>query len=803
MLRQDLRFALRSLMKSRIFVVVAVASLTIGIGAISTVFSLFDAVALKPLPYRDAARLVDVHETSVTKLCAYCSVGTSYAGFLDWRARARSFDDMQAYRELPLAVSGTEAAERVSGAVVTPGFFRMLGIAPTLGRTLVADDARDDAPPVAVLSDAIWRSRYGADSAVVGRAIRVNGVSRTVVGVVPTRFALPEFAKLWIPMQARVEGSSRDAREVGVLAHLARGATLASAEAEMKGISANIALEHPESQKEWSAGLTPLREQLSGEVGSLYSVMLGAVAFVLLIVCANIAGLLLARGTARRKEIAIRLALGASRSQIVRQLLAESLLLALLGGTAGVMVAMWGVDLAVSAIGTQIPNWLVFGVDARVLTFTVLVSLVTGVVFGLFPALQASRPDVHYILKDGGSNASAGAQRSRARALLVVVELALALVLLAGATLLTKTVVRISAVELGYDTRGVATARIELLDARYDSVSQQSLASGRFLASIQRIPSVSSAALEYDHFVAGFGRGDRKIQAEGVAEVSDGVSPRFAKVVSPDWFATLRVPLRAGRTFTAADRAGSDPVVVINEQLARDLWPNDNPLGRRIRLGQGDSVPWRTVVGLVGDLSSRGDRRARNWAYVPIAQQPGRQVTILARARSGDASQLLPPIRDAVRAVDPDEPLLDAGTMDERRDRNYSPYWMYATSMSIFAALAVLLAAIGVYGVVAYSVSQRTREIGVRIALGAERRHVLLLVTGQGARLALLGMIVGVGAALGVLQVLRSLLFGANPIDPFVLFVVSVALGATAVLASYVPARRAASIDPLQALRSE
>jgi putative ABC transport system permease protein len=803
MLRQDLRFAVRSLTKSRVFVVVAIASLTLGIGATSTVFSLFDAVALKPLPYRDSEHLVDVHETSVTKLCAYCSVGTSYGGFLDWRARARSFDDMQAYRELPLAVSGTEAAERVSGAIVTPGFFHLLGMRPALGRAFIDDDGRDDAPPVVVLSDALWRSHYGADSSVVGRSIRVNGIARTVVGIVPSRFALPEFAQLWLPLRARDESNARDARELGVIAHLAPTVTFARAEAEMRSVAAAIALEHPESEKDWSAGLTPLREELAGEVGPLYAVMLGAVVFVLLIVCANIAGLLLARGTARRKEIAIRLALGASRGQVVRQLLAESVMLAIVGGALGVMLALWAVDLTASAIGTRIPNWIVFTVDGRVLAFTVAVSIATGVVFGLFPALRTSRPDIHDILKDGGGNASAGVRRSRARALLVIGELALALVLLAGAALLTKSVIRVSAFESGYDPHGVASARLEFLDHRYDDVRQLALGSDRMLTSVQRIPSVAAAALERDQFIAGFGGVDTKIQAEGVAQVRDGVSPRFAKVVSPDYFAALRIPIRAGRPFTATDRVGSAPVVIVNAQLARDLWPNENALGRRIRLGTGDSLPWRTVVGVVGDLYSRGEVRARNWAYVPFAQAPGSPMSIIARAASGDASLLVPSIREAVRGVDPDIPLLDAGTMEQSRERNYSPYRMYALMMSAFAALAMFLAAIGVYGVVAYSVNQRTREIGVRIALGAERRHVLMLITGQGARLALVGAVVGIVMALGATRALRWLLFGADTIDPAVYLSVSALLGLTAVLASYLPARRAASIDPLQALRVE
>ena len=803
MLEQDLRFAVRSLLKSRLFVLVAVASLTLGIGATSTAFSLFDAVALRPLPYRDASRLVDIHETSTTRLCAYCSVGTSWAGFVDWRSRARSFDDMQAYRELPVAVSGTEAAERVSGAIVSGGFFRLLGLTTILGRTLGPDDERGDAPAVVVIGESLWRSRYAGDTAIVGRSIRVNGEPRTVVGVVPSRFALPEFARLWLPVDARAEGTAREAREFGVIGHLAPGVTHGAAATEMRDIAAAIAAEHPESQKEWSAAITPLRAELAGEVGSLYGVMLGAVVFVLLIVCANVAGLLLARGSARRKEIAIRLALGASRGQIVRQLLVESLLLALGGGVLGVLAALWGVDLAVSSIGTQIPNWLVFGVDGRVLAFTVAISVVTGIVFGLYPALRASRPDVHDVLKDGGSNASAGIARSRVRALLVIGELAMALVLLAGAAVLTKTVVRISAFESGYDPRGVATARLEFLDARYDDPARLRLVNDRLLAAVERIPSVSSAALERDRFIAGFGANDRVIEAEGVSRVPDGVSPRFAKAVSPAYFATLRIPVRAGRVFTPVDRAESEPVVVINAQLARDLWPNDDPLGHRIRLGSRDSVAWRTVVGVVGDLHSRRETRARNWAYVPLAQDPGSPVTIVARASAGDASALVPSIREAVKSVDPDQPLLDAGTMEALRRRSYSPYRMYAALMGALAALALLLAAIGVYGVVAYSVSQRTREIGVRIALGAEQRQVLALVTSQGARLAIVGTLLGIGAAAGLLRVLRSLLFGADPVDPVVLAAVSVLLSGVAVLASYVPARRAARIDPLVALHAE
>ena len=802
MLRQDLRFAVRSLTKSRVFVVVAITSLAIGIGATSTAFSLFDAVALKPLPYRDAERLVDVHETSITKLCSYCSVGASFAGFQDWREHARSLDDMQAYRELAFAVSGDGDAESVSGAFVTSGFFQLLGIKPMLGRTFARDDAREGAPGVVVLSDALWRRRYGGDSSIVGRTIRVNGAARTVVGVVRTRFALPEFARIWLPMQASVEGTARDAREIGVIGHLARNVTPAGADAEMKSIAGSIALEHPE-QQEWSAAITPLRVTLAGEVGSLYGVMLGAVVFVLLIVCSNVAGLLLARGTARRKEIAIRLALGASRGQIVRQLFAESLLLALVGGALGVMVAMWAVDLALASVGTQIPNWLVASLDARAVAFTVVVSGLSAMAFGLFPALQASRPDVHDVLKDGGSNASAGARRSRARALLVIGELALALVLLAGAALLAKSAARVSALESGYDPAGVASARIELLDRRYTDRQQLRGWTDRMLASVQRIPNVSSAALEYNAFVAGFGRSDQKIQVEGVPIVREGVSPRFAKVVSPDYFTTLRIPPLSGRTFTARDGAASDPVVVINAQLARDLWPNASALGHRIRLGAGDSVPWRTIVGVVGDLRSSGEGRARNWAYVPISQQPGDKVTILARVRTGDASALVPSLREATRAVDPDLPLLDAGTMEQARDRNYTPYWMYATMMSGVAALAVLLAAIGVYGVVAYAVSQRTREIGVRVALGAQRQHIVRLVTGQGARLAVVGVVLGLAAAAGVLQVLRAELFGINPIDPVVLLGVSIVLTATTVLASYLPARRAANIDPLDALRAE
>ncbi len=795
-LESDIRFAVRSLAKSKLFTAVALLSLTLGIGANVTVFSLVDAIAFKPLPYAEPDALVDVHEWSATKLCAGCAVGTSYPTFIDWRANARAFTGMGAYIERPFNVSGTEAAERIGGALVSAETFDILGVHPTLGRGFRPEDDRVGATPVVLLSDALWTRRYGADRRVIGQTIRVNGIVHTVIGVMPPRFKFPEFAELWLPFVPNAADTPRGQRDFGVVARLRPDVSLAAADREMVTIGKGLEERYPETQKEWTSRVTSLRSDFAGVEKSLYLVMLGAVGFVLLIVCANLAGLLLARGAQRQKEIAIRLALGATRGQIVRHLLTEAVLLSCGGGALGLIVAWWGVDLTVQSFGGQLPAWIDLSLDARVLAFCVGISVVTGVLFGLVPALRASTPDVHVTLKEG----TLTVRRSHLRGLLVIGELALALILLAGAGDLMKSFLRISSRPQGTEERGLLTAELEFLDTKYRDPAAIRLAVNEIVARLQRIPGATAAAIDHTEFVAGFGGHDEAIQAEGVASVPEGVSPRFYHVVTPGYLATVRLPLVAGRSFTVADRAGAERVALLGKRTADKLWPGTSAIGKHIKLGSADSLPWVTVVGIVGDVSERG--RSRDYAYVPFDQAPAGPVSLYVRARDNPL-MLASGVRAAVRDVDPDLPLVHLQTAEQQHNNNFSPYKVYAMSMAVFAAVAIVLAAIGLYGVIAYNMAQRTREIGVRIALGADAKHVVALVAGQGSRLVIAGIVLGLGGSFVVLRVIQSFLFGASPVDLPIFAGVSLLLATVALIAIWFPARRATRVDPMEALRAE
>ena len=792
----DIRFAFRSLAKSRTFTVVALLSLALGIGANVTVFSLVNALAFKALPFPEANRLVDLHELSATKLCAGCGVGTSYPGFIDWRANTRSFSQMGAYIERPFNISGTENAERIGGALVSAETFPLLGAHPVLGRSFTQDDDRVGATPVVMLGDAIFARRYGSDRRIIGQTIRVNGVPHTVIGVMPPRFRFPEFADLWVPFAPNAAGGTREERDFGVVARLMPGVSMAMANEEMHVIAKSLEERYPE-QKEWTAEATPfhISEALPG---SMYGALLGAVGFVLLIVCANLAGLLLARGAGRQREIAIRLALGATRRRIVRHLLTESVILSAAGGALGMLLTAWAVDVIRTVAADRLPYYVTFDVDRATLVFSLGVSILTGLLFGLLPALRASAPDVHTTLKESSTTI----KRSMTRGLLVIGELALAMILLAGAGVLTRSVVRLATPEQGREELDLLTGDLEFLDARYsDSTLVQSTVTS-ILERLQTAPGVASASAHAFQFVAGFGRADRSIRAEGAdTSLARSVSPRFAFVVTPDYFATERLPVRAGRAFNAQDRIGSQPVVMINQRMADVLWHGQSPLGRRIKLGSADSLPWLTVVGVAGDITSRDT--VAHYAYVPFAQSARNQrVTLLVRG-SADPLSLVATVRAAVRSVDEDLPILALQTVRQQRRSNVAPYQLYATTMGSFAAFAILLAAIGLYGVVAYNAAQRTREIGVRIALGAERKHVFALIAGQGGRLVVLGIVLGTAGSMLLLRVLRAMLFGASPIDLPVFTAVALLLVFTAALAIWLPARRAARIDPLEALRAE
>jgi putative ABC transport system permease protein len=792
----DVRFAMRSLATSRLFTAVALVSLALGIGANVTVFSLVNALAFKPLPYAAPDQLVDLHESSATKLCAGCAVGTSLPTYLDWRSSARSFTGMAAYVERPFAVSGTEAAERVGGALISGGTFALLGVHPALGRDIQPDDDRIGAPPVVLLGDGVWTRRYGADRAIVGRTIHINGVAHTVIGVMPPRFRFPEFADLWVPLTPNAAGTSRDDRQLGVVARLAPRISIAKADAEMAAIARGVETLHPETQRGWTANATSLRSDVGGVESSLYLVMLAAVGFVLLIVCANLAGLLLARGARRQKEIAIRLALGASRARLVRHLLTESILLSAAGGALGMLAAVWGVDLAVQSMRAQAPFWVDFRIDGAAVAFCAALSAATALLFGLLPALRSSHADLNLALKDG----SGSVRRSHLRGLLVIGELALSLILLAGAGVLMKSFLRISAPGGTSDPRTLLTGRFEFLDARYRDGAAIRSTIGQITDRVAQVPGVLSVATERSEFIAGFGAADQVIQAEGASHSAAGVSPRFYHVVTPDYFSVTRRRIVAGRGFDAADRAGSPLVVILSKHVADGLWPGEPAVGRRIKLGAADSLPWLTIVGVLDDAVSRG--RVSSDAYVPFSQSPGDRATLLIRAAT-EPMRLADAIRAAVKAVDPDLPLLDLQTAEQEHHATYWPYEMYALIMGLFAALAVGLSVIGLYGVIAYNAAQRTKEIGIRMALGADSGQVVRLIAREGSRLVAVAIVLGIAGAAGLLRVLERMLFGASAVDLPVFALGSALLASAALLAIWLPARRASRIQPLEALRTE
>ena len=792
----EIRLAVRSLLKSKPFAVVAILTLVIGIGTTTAVFSVFHAVVLRPLPFPEQERLVDVAEWSATELCAGCAVGMSQPTLADMQPRLTSFDGIAAYSEGAMNLAGGDAPERVSAALVTTNFFTTLGVQPLHGRAFDAGDGRPGAADVVVLSERLFRRRFGGDPAIIGRSVRLNGRPITVVGVMPPSAVLPEFAQLWTVLHREIMNPDRTARELGVVGRLKREVPIELANAEVKRVAADIAAAFPETQKGWTARVGPLRSDVAGDEASLYTIMLGAVIGLWAIVCANLAALLLSRGIGRRREVAVRMALGGSRRAVLWHLFAESVVIAITAGVLGALAASWIIGGLLTSLDTAIPSWLTPRIDGTVLAFCLLLSLLSAVACGLYPAWRATRPNVHEDLKAGGS-ALAGGPRSRARGGLVVVQLTLSLVLLAVSGVLTATVRTISA-------RQTPTAN-NLVQARIEPLDQNPAAMPATInALVERLsvlPEARSAAASSFRFIAGFGGRDLRIRAEGAAEVPEGVSPRFAIAVTPRYFETANIPLVAGRAFSAGDGAGAMPVAIINQRLAGQLWPGRTAIGRRVKLGA-DSLPWRMIVGVTADAGDTASPRFTNSAFVPFAQSPNHAVTIQVAAR-GDAAAVIGAVRHASRQVMPDVPLLDLETSEQAHQRTWRPYRAYALTLSSIGGIALALAAIGLYGVIAYGAAQRTREIGVRIALGATRADVMRLVSRQGFPLVGLGVVLGLAGAVAVSPVMKGLLFGASPLNLPVFGASAAVLVAVAAVASYLPARRAASTDPMIALRTD
>ena len=805
---QDLRFGARQLVRSRALTVVAVLTLALGIGATAAIFSVVDAVVLRPLPFDQPARVVELRSGPVGSAGA-----VSGANFLDWRAQGTAFERMAAYVTTGFTLTGGELPELLEGARVSADYFGVFGVRPLLGRTFRPEEDEAGRGRVVVLSARAWQKHFGGAADVFGRAVQLNGVPHTVVGVMPPAFDYVEDSpELWVPLALdATERASRGASYLTVLGRLKPGVTTEEAQRVMDAVAHRLKQEHPELSREAAILVRPFGAALTGDHRGRLLTLLGAVGFVLLIGCANVANLLLARGAARQRELAIRAALGAGRRRLVRQLFTESLVLALLGGAAGALLAVGGVRALVALAPDGVPRLEQAQVDARVLLFTLALSVLCSVLFGLVPAFRAARPQLEGALRSGGRHVTGG-PRDRLRGALVVLEVALTLVLLTGAGLLTRSALLLARVEPGYDPAGVLTAQLMLPPARYGEAAQVVRAFGEIAREARLVPGVASAGLVMIVPLAP-GSADAAVTAAGRPWTPEHRIPVKFQIASDGYLETLRIPLAAGRAFTPRDDADAPRVVVINEALARRLWPGESAVGRRVSniTGSPEDPQWAEVVGVIRDVRGTGlAEEAAPEVYYPVPQAPAplwpliqRGLTLVARAAdgAGSATALERPLRAAVARVDASLPLGEPRTLASYLAASLATTRFTGLLLGALSAIGLVLAAIGIYGIVAYFVTQRLPEIGVRVALGATPANVARIVLDSGLRPVVLGVVLGIGAALAATRLLRGLLYGVSPSDPLtVTAVVALLLGA-ALLATLGPARRAMRVDPTSVMR--
>jgi putative ABC transport system permease protein len=798
-LLQDIRYAVRALRKAPAFTLVAVLTLALGIGANSTIFSVVNGVLLQPLPYAQPERLVMVwgHHTTIGREVA------SQPDYLDWRADNTVFSDMAALAHTSFDLTGVGEPERLNAALTTANFFRTLGTTPLLGRAFLDREEKTGANQVAILSYGFWQRRFGGSPGIVGQTITLSGLPYTVVGVAPAGFRFERDVDIWAPLRTDVTRSRRG-DFLTVIGRLKPGVTFERAQTEMTTIAARLTQQYPETNTNWSVELVPLKEQLVGAARPALLIFMGAVGLVLLIACANVANLMLTRAAAREREMAIRATLGAGQGRLIRQMLTESVLVSLVGGALGLLLALWGVAALQGVQSSLIPRLGEVGIDGWVLGFTLLLSVLTGVLFGLAPALRVGRGELHGSLREGARGASAGMGVRQLRGALVLAEVALALVLLVGAGLLIKSFDRLQRVDPGFTPDHVLTAQIVLPGARYGEEARQRAFYSQLLDALRSAPGVQGAAVATDVPLSG-GANYLSFSIAGQADPGPGVvQDAEVFVASPDYFHVLGIPLRQGRLFTEQDGAGAPNVVVINHAMAQRYWPGRDPLGARITLGDpADSAGWRTVVGVIGGVRHNSlDADPYPQMFAPVAQMPRRAVMVLART-AGDPVALTGTLRRAVTSLDTNLPVSDVMTMEARVSRSVAQPRVNVTLLGLFAAVALLLAAVGIYGGVSYSVVQRTRELGIRMALGARPGDVLRLVVRQAMAPALVGVAVGLVGAWAGTRLMASLLFGVSTSDPAVFAAVALFLAGVALLASYIPARRATRVDPLVALQYE
>jgi putative ABC transport system permease protein len=802
-LTQDVRYAVRRLVKSPGFTLVAVLTLALGIGANSAIFSVVNGVLLEPLPYPYADRLVGVYHVSEGQRAVM-----SGPNFTDVARTASSFENIAAVSTGRAILTGDGEPARLFVAEVSASLFNVLRVAPALGRAFNADENTPGRNNVAILSHGLWEQRFGSDPGVVGRTITLDGVSKQVVGIMPRGFDYPSQRQVWLPIDydENFATKQRGAWFLQVVARLKPGVTPAQAAAEVELIGRNLERQYPEANSTVGMTAFPLLEDMVGDIRPAVLVLLGAVGFVLLIACTNVANLLLARAAARESEMAVRTALGAGRGRLVRQLLTESVLLSLLGAGLGLLFAVWGVELLVNLKPDGIPRLDNVEVDGVVIAFTVAVAVVTGVLFGLVPAFAATR-GVAASLKDAGRGAVTGRGGARVRGALVVAELALAVMLLAGAGLLMRSFMKLQAVDPGFRPEQALTFEISLPDSRYLEDPARIAFFDRLLPRLRNLPGARSAAavmglpLSGLDFIISF-------QVAGRPPLPSSLQPAMqVRVATPDYFSAIGIPIRRGRAFTEDDRAGTPRVVVITEAAAREFFPGEDPIGKTIQLGWGRGPGKPTaggeVVGIVGDVKDEGLAEANPPAiYMPYRQWPVSFMAVVVKTALPPAS-LGDAVRAEVGAIDPNLPISNVRTLDTIVAKSISQQRFYMLLLAIFAAVALVLAAIGIFGVLSYAVSQRTREIGIRMALGAPGGSVIGLIVRQAMLLVAAGVAAGTGLALLLSRTISRMLFSVTPTDPATFASVAALLALVALCASYLPARRATRVDPIVALRSE